>query len=299
MRLSNAWQVSLHFSSRAVLRLLSGKLQSACLWSAKALIVLSCILTGFAQAQTPGKATIGINGFTQDSDSGQVHIVVNGGDCTILYNPGDVDATLARTIANSINNFNCSPLVTATVGGSAVGPGGVPYAVTIQLTAKAAGANTNYSLSTSVVSNFPGQFPTSFSVAPFSSTLTGGTDAPPPPQGFIAPKYVVLAVTYAPPGSQSNVNYSNSTMLGTASTTSSSFTNTTALSVTVGGGIFDTKNLFGIGLDGKVTTTVSSSFAEEQDSNSSVTVNTTLTHGTTVRGPLSDAVGLNHDADVI
>jgi len=133
-------------------------------------------------------------------------------------------------------------------------------------------------------------------VQPFSSTLTGGSDAP---SGFVSPKYVVVAVTYAPPGSQSNVNYTNSTMLGTATSVSSSFQNSDTFSVTVGGGLFTTNNLFGIGPDGKITNTVSSSFTEEEDSNSSVTINTTTTHGTTVKGPLSDAAGLNHDADVI
>ena len=298
MRAQNALQIPSHLPFRVLFRFLSRQ-NYVHAWSIGFLGIILCTSAGIVQAQTPGTATIGINGATQDTDSGQVHIVVNGGDCTVLYNPGDVDATLAQTLVNSINNFNCSPLVTAAVGGSAIGPGGVPYAVTVHLTAKTSGANTNYSLSTSVVSNFPGQFPTSFSVVPFSATLTGGTDAPPPPSGFIAPKYVVLAVTYAPPGSQSNVNYSNSTMMGTASATSDSFNMNTTLSVTVGGGIFTTDNLFGIGPDGKITATVSSSFAEEQDSNSSVTVNTTLTRGTTIRGPLSDAAGLDHDADII
>src|ERR1051326_2120478 len=42
------------------------------------------------------------------------------------------------------------------------------------------------------------------------------TVQPANPMGSIGPKYIVLAVTYAPPGSNSNVSYTNSTMLGTS-----------------------------------------------------------------------------------
>src|SRR5438874_3793883 len=41
--------------------------------------------------------------------------------------------------------------------------------------------------------------------------------------GYINPKYVILGVTYAPPGPQSFVDYSNSTLLGSTVSISSSF----------------------------------------------------------------------------
>jgi len=49
--------------------------------------------------------------------------------------------------------------------------------------------------------------------------------------GYINPKYVVLGVTYAPPGPSSNVNYSNSTLVGSTATTTDSFG--TGVNVTV------------------------------------------------------------------
>jgi hypothetical protein len=46
---------------------------------------------------------------------------------------------------------------------------------------------------------------------PFSVVITG----------FVNPKYVVVGVTYAPPGPSSNVTYTNSKLVGTTTTTTS------------------------------------------------------------------------------
>jgi hypothetical protein len=281
--------------------ILISRLNTARVVGAITFLAFLCLFSSHASGQTAGQVVIGINGIDQtdgngNSDAGIIDLFVNGGDCQILYQPGYVDVNIALDMVNLISNFNCSPLVTAVRGGIVVGPDVTAYAQCVVLTEKTTGSATNYPISVTVTSDFPGNYPTSFFVQPFSPTLTGGSDAP---SGFVSPKYVVVAVTYAPPGSQSNVNYANSTMLGTATSVSSSFQNSDTFSVTVGGGLFTTNNLFGIGPDGKITNTVSSSFTEEEDSNSSVTINTTTTHGTTVKGPLSDAAGLNHDADVI
>ena len=114
--------------------------------------------------------------------------------------------------------------------------------------------------------------------------------------GSILPKYVVLAVTYAPPGSQSNVNYTNSTMVGTSTSLSNSFSNNTTVSTSFGG---KTASLFGLTPSGGITTTASTSFTQESDTASSVALNTTNSFGIKVPGPASSAVGLSHDADVI
>jgi len=51
--------------------------------------------------------------------------------------------------------------------------------------------------------------------------------------GFINPKYVVVGVIYAPPGSSSFVQYTNTTTVGSTSTISSSFQNDVGYSVTL------------------------------------------------------------------
>lgn len=95
--------------------------------------------------------------------------------------------------------------------------------------------------------------------------------------GFINPKYVVVGVTYAPPGASSSVSYANTTMVGTTTNVSTSFTNDTGFSVSV------TK---GIGVpaggikDGGVNLTVSQSQNYTQGSSTSVT--NTVSKSTTI-----------------
>jgi deoxycytidylate deaminase len=58
-------------------------------------------------------------------------------------------------------------------------------------------------------------------------------NGPVPVTGFINPKYIVVGVTYAPPGSASSVTYTNTTSVGDTTTISSSFTNDVGFSVSV------------------------------------------------------------------
>ncbi|HEY1936601.1 MAG TPA: hypothetical protein VGJ33_01545 [Candidatus Angelobacter sp.] len=116
---------------------------------------------------------------------------------------------------------------------------------------------------------------------------------PTPVTGRVGPKYVVLTVTYAPPGSGSSVTYSNSTMLGTSLSFNNSFMNTVSTTTTVNTGF----KIFGIGFGGSSSTTTQ--FTQEEDTSSSVAVNQTTTLSTTIPGPSSSAVGLNHDVDLI
>jgi uncharacterized membrane protein len=257
------------------------------------LLFVFCTLSVFANAQTPGTATIGINGTDQNGDAGMINIVVNGYTCTGYYNPGDVDATLALTLKNTINL--CSPYVTATTGGSALGPGGVPYAVTLLLTAKTSGSNTNYPLSVSIYDDYY-QTP-DFQVVPFTPTLTGGTDAPAPIQGFINPKYIIVGVTYAPPGNQSTVTYLNSQLVGNTTDISHSFTDTTTVSVSVKAGIKG----WAAGVDGTAHVTVgeTTAYSHGSSDSSTVTINKTTAQSDLTRGPASSFVGIDHDYDVI
>ena len=112
--------------------------------------------------------------------------------------------------------------------------------------------------------------------------------------GTIEPKYIVLTVTYAPPGSASNVTYSNSTMLGTSSSVTGSFTNDVSLNASITTGF----SLFGL-FGGKTTQTASTQLTQETDTTTSVAVNETTNTSTIIRGPSSSAVGLDHDEDII
>ena len=142
--------------------------------------------------------------------------------------------------------------------------------------------------------------------SPTGQAITGGcnpdptpnptpTPTPTPTPGFIEPKYVVLTVTYAPPGSGSSVTYSNSTLLGTSLSFSTSFNSSTSQTVSAGGGF--KIPILGINIGGSSSS--STTFSQESDSSSSVAVNETTTVSTTIPGPASSAVGLDHDVDII
>jgi len=116
---------------------------------------------------------------------------------------------------------------------------------------------------------------------------------PTPGSGSIGPKYIVLAVDYAPPGSKSFVTYGNSTMQGTSLSFSNSFSNAVSLSVSLTTGV----HFFIFG--GDFTSTFSNEFTQELDTSSSIAIEETRERTTTVPGPLSDTVGLDHDQDII
>lgn len=110
---------------------------------------------------------------------------------------------------------------------------------------------------------------------------------------YLSPKYLVLAVTYAPPGSRSNVTYSNSTAQGTSTAISKTFTDQTSLSVTMGASV-----KFGI-FNAGTSATASTSYTQEKDSSTSVSLNSTTSYGRQIPGPASSALGVDHRYDVI
>jgi hypothetical protein len=117
-----------------------------------------------------------------------------------------------------------------------------------------------------------------------------------PTPGFINPKYLILSVVYAPPGSQSTVQYGTSTLVGSSTSISDSITSAFAQSFSIGVDIGT-----GIGpasAQSTVTGTVSSSYTEERDSSESISVSKTTTDEDLVRGP-SSSLGVDHDYDVI
>jgi hypothetical protein len=124
--------------------------------------------------------------------------------------------------------------------------------------------------------------------------------------GYINPKYEVLAVVYAPPGSQSNVDYTNSKSVSNTTTLTGTFISgvTNTVKVTVSGGIFSF-------LNGSQTTTSSTTVTQQSQDSKSVTASYTQTELLKVSGPgagnncsssvspANDFVGVDHDCDHI
>jgi RHS repeat-associated protein len=125
---------------------------------------------------TPGTGSVTISGPGEQSklytcgpnnqqctmyDGGTISVVVNGTTYQYGYSQNDTYATVATGLATTMNNGS---LVTAIASGS-----------TISITARATGASSNYSLSTSVAWNQNFTNP-SFTASPSGSSLTGGAN---------------------------------------------------------------------------------------------------------------------------
>lgn len=134
---------------------------------------------------------------------------------------------------------------------------------------------------------------TSFCVVASSSNLAHAQAEPTPYLIPIFPKYKVLGVVYAPPGSASFVNYGGSTLVGTSHsmTAMNSSTNIVSTSSTTG------FSLFGFG--STTTDTNSDGWTTTQEYTSSVAVQTANANSISTMGPISSALGVNHDNDII
>ena len=111
--------------------------------------------------------------------------------------------------------------------------------------------------------------------------------------GYINPKYVVVGVTYAPPGPQSNVTYAGTTSVGNTTTIANSFSSDVGLSVSVSAGI----SAWGTG--GKITGTESTDYTQGSNDQYTTTISksTTIAHYTTGTGDAFSPV--NSDYDII
>jgi hypothetical protein len=110
-------------------------------------------------------------------------------------------------------------------------------------------------------------------------------------QGTLMPKYYVLTVAYAPPGTQgghssSSVTYGSGSTTGTTTSASQSFKQNYSISVTAGGGFL-----------GSAQAGVSFSYGHSATDNKSLDVKKSATTTIRVDGPSQD--GVNHDHDVI
>ena len=107
-------------------------------------------------------------------------------------------------------------------------------------------------------------------------------------------KFKILGVDYAPPGAKSTVNYSNSTMRGSSTSDSATYTS----AVTVGVKVKEGASIIGL-VGGSVTEGVAQTWSQENDTSSSVAFNATASNADIVAGPASSTSGIDHDYDVV
>ncbi len=135
-----------------------------------------------------------------------------------------------------------------------------------------------------------------------SSVAVTGIGAP-ALTGYINPKYIVVSVVYAPPGSNSFVNYSTSALVSSTHTVTHTFSSsvTTSVSVTGPGGIFA---FFG----GTRSSSFSNTLTQQSQDATSVTASYTNTSSLQLFGPgpnnncgseAGDFVGIDHNCDLI
>jgi hypothetical protein len=129
------------------------------------------------------------------------------------------------------------------------------------------------------------------------SGTTGGSAVVVPGQtGYVDPKYIVVGVTYAPPGPSSNtfVQYVNSTFVGVTESLSQSFTGTTMSSVSL---------TYGINIplvaNGKITNTYSTTNSQTSKTTSTVTTSIQVQQGEKTFGTGNYFAPVNNDYDLI
>lgn len=115
--------------------------------------------------------------------------------------------------------------------------------------------------------------------------------------GYVGPKYLVVGVTYVPPGPASFVEYSTSTSFGTTTSLSSSFSSNTSVSVSTGVG--ESWKLIGGYVDGKLTVTGTTSETQSSSDSSSVSVSIQNLFTTRLAGTPDAFRPVNHDYDLI
>ena len=122
-------------------------------------------------------------------------------------------------------------------------------------------------------------------------TLVTGNYAP---QGLnVYPRYLVVGVTYAPPGPQSFVTYSTAGTVGTTVSNSNSFSSMTTVSTsgTIG-------PLHGVD-GGKATATTSAAISQSSTNSTSTTLSVQNTSTTKTSGPSNANSPVNHDYDIV
>ena len=134
---------------------------------------------------------------------------------------------------------------------------------------------------------------------------TGGSGAVTGAAGYVNPKYIVVGVTYAPPGHLSNVTYTESTSLGTTVNHSSSFTSAFSESVSITAGMQSEcqggkgGSILGFAGGVCVTGTQSSEYSQGSTSSNSITLLNKASIQNRTTGTPDDFNPVNHDYDIV
>jgi hypothetical protein len=120
--------------------------------------------------------------------------------------------------------------------------------------------------------------------------------------GHMNPKFIVVGVTYAPPGHASTVSYQNSTSLGTTAANNNSFAQGYSESISITGqtGNCDVpQGIIGFGAGVCVTGTESTGYTLQSNSSNSISIvnKTSLQNKTT--GTPNDFSPVDHDYDLV
>lgn len=241
----------------------------------RSIFFFALLLAGLsAQAQNPALVSIGgvDRSICDIFRNGQcIGAQWDGGTVTITINGINVSTTYGRTsTGTSLASALAAKIPTVVPGMTASSSGGTVSVMPNDFT--------NFSITASAVSSDPVTFGG-------SSFFTSVSDP-----GSLFPKYVVLSVIYAPPGNQSFVDYTNTIMVGTASSWSKSFSSST--SITVG---FTATNPIVGGFNG----TVSTAWSQTAETDGSIAIEKTTSTSTLVRGPLDSNLGIDHDFDIV
>jgi uncharacterized membrane protein len=140
----------------------------------------------------------------------------------------------------------------------------------------------------------------------FNAIANTAVLTPPPPQpvwGYVNPKYIIMGVTYAPPGgSPSFVSYGDSNFVGNTASNSSSFSQNYSSSVSLSGGVGcpgTGSSIMPVSGGACVTGTNSNSWTMASNSSNTVTVSTTTAQTMKTPGVPTIYSPVDHDYDII
>jgi hypothetical protein len=113
------------------------------------------------------------------------------------------------------------------------------------------------------------------------------------PHGYLNPKYVILGVTYAPPGPSSYVSYANDSTVSSTADTKATFASERQNSIKT------SVNVSIKGWKAGASSTITNKYTQSSFTSSSTTVSQSTSLTTRVPGPSNPYVGLNHDYDIV
>ncbi|TXH66183.1 MAG: hypothetical protein E6Q88_12435 [Lysobacteraceae bacterium] len=140
-------------------------------------------------------------------------------------------------------------------------------------------------------------------LVPITVTINTTARYSKPSKGYIAPKYKIMGVTYAPPGRSSNVTYGSESKVGNTTTLESSFSVSTGTEYTASVGLDISKWIPVNGLGVKVGGSSSSEFSITNTNKFETTIEKSVALTYQTNGPscsgCDDNISVDHNYDVV